>query len=468
MSTAIYPQGMSSYNNRLPQGGYKSWKGTGVLSNPVGITASNIRPLTNNDIGNVFPTGFGLARPIKHFRKGRVIPVQPILVVDPENPFQYIEVNQINYNLNRFTKSSIGASLGGGAGGRGPLTQTIDMPGSVDMKQNVANETNNMSQLNKDCKTCEGVGIISSYYPNNTYLTENPEPNTTNPLLCCNEEKKALRRVIPANTNLPKKYYTTLQQYRENRCKTFQQRAFNFQSGPIDPLLEALSNSTNPFITDAAIKAAKPGSALALLNTYVANCQPNAELEETSEYNLILVMVQIMKNQGILTPAEAAAFYNLGINTFKTFLKYIASLPKNLQPLAGAIYNDFIANPFSGMPITGPSNPAGCKLVVYKPNNPQFAQQGGVSSSTRTFKLNVTTIQKNLAGYNRDQKIGAELNIGNKLTYGQVPAVPFLYKNKSTPCQAQTQIHFQNHKSCTNSDPTGNPSQPAGPSNSTF
>ena len=63
MSSAFYPQGMNTWNNRLPQGGYKSWKGKGVFSNPVGVTATHIRPLTNNDPGNVFPTGFGLARP---------------------------------------------------------------------------------------------------------------------------------------------------------------------------------------------------------------------------------------------------------------------------------------------------------------------------------------------------------------------------------------------------------------------
>ena len=40
MSSAFYPLGMNSYNNRLPQGGYVSWKS----GNPVGITAGTIRP----------------------------------------------------------------------------------------------------------------------------------------------------------------------------------------------------------------------------------------------------------------------------------------------------------------------------------------------------------------------------------------------------------------------------------------
>ena len=78
MSSAFYPLGMNSYNNRIPQGGYKTWKGNGVYQNPIGVVSTNIRPLTNNDYGNVFPSKNGLPRPIKHYRKGRVIPCQPI------------------------------------------------------------------------------------------------------------------------------------------------------------------------------------------------------------------------------------------------------------------------------------------------------------------------------------------------------------------------------------------------------
>ena len=130
MSSAFYPLGMKSYNNHLPQGGYKTWKGSGVNSNPVGVTASHIRPLTNNDSGNVFPTGFGLPRPMKHYRKGRVIPVETtMMVADPNNPDQYMEQSLINYNLNRMVKSSKSSSLGGGSGGLGLLGQMIDNPG---------------------------------------------------------------------------------------------------------------------------------------------------------------------------------------------------------------------------------------------------------------------------------------------------------------------------------------------------
>ena len=82
MSSAFYPLGMnhmpaSGYNHRSTfyNKQYVPPKGVGVNSFPVGTAPGHIRPLTNNDPGNVFQTGFGLPRPIKHFRKGRVIPV---------------------------------------------------------------------------------------------------------------------------------------------------------------------------------------------------------------------------------------------------------------------------------------------------------------------------------------------------------------------------------------------------------
>jgi hypothetical protein len=116
MSTAVYPQGM---RGSMPASGYNhdstyynkqyiTWKGTGPFSNPVGTAPGHIRPLTNNDPGNVFQTGFGLPRPIKHFRKGRVIPPQPITGVpdlvakDPHNGTLTININEnelINYNI---------------------------------------------------------------------------------------------------------------------------------------------------------------------------------------------------------------------------------------------------------------------------------------------------------------------------------------------------------------------------------
>ena len=424
MSTAFYPLGMKTYNNHVHQGGYKTWKGSGVFSNPVGITASHIRPLTNNDPGNVFQTGFGLPRPMKHYRKGRVIPIPPIIIEDPNNPGTYMETSLINYNMNRIVKSSKGSSLGGGSGGLGLLNQMLDNPGGYIIKQNQIDEVSEIEKLNNDCKTCDGVGIVSSYYPNTTYLTENPEANTQNNVWCCNAEKKALRRVLPASTNLKKNYYTTHSQYLQNRCQTYEQKAFNFQTNT--------PNSVN----------VKPGSPLALYNTYFANCQPNGEIYEATEIALINKLLSILYNNGI-SQDEIDAFIAENNYTFENLFNYLNLLPEPEKSLAIEIFVDFMNNPYYGVPFTGPSNPVGCKLTVYKPNNPQFAKQGAVSSSTRMLKLNVDTIQTNAASLNRNN-----VNLVNSVTNSVNPENTAIFKNKAPTCNNSLITRFQNKKAC--------------------
>jgi surface protein len=234
MSSPLYPLGMNSYNNRLPQGGYKSWKGTGVFSNPTGVTAGNIRPLTNNDPTNNAPQKFGLPRPIQHYRKG-------ITVTSLDNS-----------NDSRQVKSS--------TGGGSLVGQMIDIPGGFSIKENPPNETSNTEELDKDCKTCQGVGIISDWQPI-TDLTEKPEPETQSREYCCNQERNALRRARSSNTKLKKNYYTTTANYLYNRCQTFEQKQFNYLS---------TGNTT-----------AKPGAPLSQNNTYNANCNPNLEIQFT-------------------------------------------------------------------------------------------------------------------------------------------------------------------------------------------
>jgi len=406
MSTAQYPLGMKSYNNHLPQGGYKSWKGDGVLSNPVGITAGTIRPLTNNDPTNNFKTGFGLPRPIKHARKGRGFNYT-VLVANEQNPTEYVEVT-----MNRASKSSSMGTL---------VKQMIDTPGGFSVSQNAPNEISNIQSLDNQCNQCTGIGVIASYYPNTTYLTENPENNTQNAVWCCNAEKKARRRTVYASTNLKKNYYTTLQQYRQNRCKTYEQRAFNFQTNiPVELV------GINSFVTEEAVQFAKPGSPLALLNTYLANCQPNGEIYDATENALVAKMLSILLRQSIITQQQYNNFNQTSNSNLDELYNYLNSLPDvNKVPALNA-FVAFINNPYYGVPFSGPSNPVGCKLVVYKPNNPQYAKQGAVSSSTRMLKLNVDTISTNAASIQKQH----------------------LAKDKASMCNSPPIIKFQNKKAC--------------------
>ena len=413
LGTSFYPVGMGLSVNLRNQGGYKTWKGTGINSNPTGVAAGHIRPLTNNDPGNIFPGPFGKPRPLKQYRKGRVIPNVNIITLDKDKEGHFIykdktyipetEVGLIQYNLNRSVKSSKGTSLGGGFGGSGLLNEMQDKPGSYLVKQNPPSEINESLQLNEDCSTCQGVGIVDTYYPNETYLTENPEPNTQNNVLCCNQEKFALKRVVYANTNLPKNYYTTHKQYLQNRCKTYQQKAFNFETnGSLSINAAEIAASKNPTLTTALIRASKPGDPLSITNTYFANCQPNAEIVTASEINLVYTILDILLIQNAITKAQYDSFIEKNEFKFTVLFGYLQNLPKPNRDRALNLFLAFINNPYYGVPLAGPSNPIGCKLTIYKPNNPQYAQQGAVDSSTRMLKLNVTTIEKNAASYNKN------------------------------------------------------------------
>jgi hypothetical protein len=461
MSSAFYPQGMNSWNNRLPQGGYKSWKGKGVFSNPVGVTATHIRPLTNNDPGNVFPTGFGLARPIKHYRKGTVIPVH--YITNPTNEIERVEQLQIDYNVNRAVKSSNGASLGGGSGGSSLISQMIDGPGQFIVKDNTPGtinaglldgdiNTNDTNKINNECETCEGIGIVSSWYPINN-LTEKPQANVTNPLLCCNQQRKAMQRVLPTSTIVKKDYYQTQYMYLYNRCQTFEQRQFNFMHGEVDRNILNLI-SEYPFISAKVIEYTKPGSPLALVNYYVAQCNPNSTINQGIEIGFITAVAKSMVNLGYITQAEYDLLVTLNPGSIEEFINFLKTRLASAEQSEEALkyLYEICSNPYYSSILEGPSNPKGCSRVYYKPNNPQYAQQGGVSSSTRILKLNVDTISTNAANIRRLKGANALQNIAN----GQAPNVPFIYKFKAPTCSASTysgnpyffQGQKQNHQIC--------------------
>jgi hypothetical protein len=365
MSSAFYPLGMNSSNNRLPQGGYKTWKGSGLYENPIGVTSTNIRPLTNNDYGNVFPTGFGLPRPIKHYRKGTITKTD----VDDES---------IKYNLNRNVKSSVGASLSGGSGGLGMIAQVIDNPGAKSMKENLTLNSEDV------CKTCDGIKIVSDWYPIKN-LTEKPQENVTNSVLCCNQQRKAKRRVLGANTNVKKNYYQTSYMYLYNRCQTFQQREFNFLNGPVNSKVASLINN-NPNLAYELLTNVKPGEPLSIYNQYVAQCNPNFTVQRGLELNFIEVVSGSLLNNGYITMDE---YYQL------TESKDIASFMQSLKKYTTEqIYNSIVRD-FETISKETLTNLKGCSQVYYKPNNPQFANQGAVSSSARILKLNVDTISTN-------------------------------------------------------------------------
>jgi hypothetical protein len=484
MSTAFFPTNMRrqaaggySNNSTLENIPYVPWKGTGIFRNPVGVTATHIRPLTNNDPGNVFPTGFGLPRPIKHYRKGTVIPINfNVLTINPNlttsstaleqslnsntltanagkaaippNAAQYVEKSLIEYNVNRAVKSSLASSLGGGNGGTGMISQLIDMPGSFIVKDNGGNSlaegldtsilTDNRGlDIDAECKSCNGVGIVSSWYPINN-LTEKPEQNVTNPLLCCNQQRKAIDRVLPTNTNISKKYYQTTYMYLYHRCQTFQQRQFNFVRGPVDEKLLKLFLAY-PFVTAKILQYTQPGDPLSILNYYVAQCNPNFTVETAVEIGFINSLSKSLLEAKFISELEYTNLINSSPISIQIFISSLQKILTNEQyKLVIDYMYQLAANPYNGSVLAGPSNPKGCAQVYYKPNNPQFAKQGGVASSTRILKLNVDTIST--AAANRLKLKRGNLNSAQSTLYADPSNTPFILKEKVPPCQAATFI----------------------------
>ena len=374
MSSAFYPLGFKTYNNHVHQGGYKSWKGKGVFSLPVGMTATHIRPLTNKDPGNCFSPGFGLPRPLRHYRRGtvpRIEGYEELLKTSPE----------IAYNLNRAVKSSYGSSLGGKNGGL--MAHLMDSPGGYVVKNNSINSP----RISADCEQCHGISIIDNTLPIAS-LTETPEPNVESQELCCNEQRKAERMVQPVKTMLSKKYYQTTYAKLYNRCKTFQQNQYNYKKGA-DPGVSALLNE-NPNIARRLLLQIKPGSPLAITFAYryAGQCNPNFVVENAAIQNFLLGLSQELYQANKITHEQLIILskidsVELYVNELSTILPYA-----QYSEIVNIIYASA-----SNLTDYGED----CSKVNYKPNNYKYAKQGAVSCSNRILQLNVETINKNLS-----------------------------------------------------------------------
>jgi hypothetical protein len=164
---------------------------------------------------------------------------------------------------------------------------------------------------------------------------------------------------------------------------------------------------------------------------------------------LVIKLLSILVSKGILTSEQVLEYESLtNANNFDTLLNYLNSLPDETKVAALSEFDSFINNPYWGVPFAGPSNSNGCKLTVYKPNNPQYAKQGAVSSSTRLLKLNVDTISTNAASIQNYNNTGQQLVTANELYAGNANNYANLLKNKAPTCNNPTIFRFQNKKLC--------------------
>ena len=265
MSSIFFNLGTRSHNRAIPPGGYQSGKGRWPFNNPIGRTTGNIRPLTNKDPSNYHIQRFGLPRPIKQYRNG------------------IIQSSVDDYT--RQVRSYKGADH--------MVTRLMDYPGEY----NIRNGVQEPSCLDN---------VVSTWQPSVT-LTDNPTDITQSKEYCCNWEEKALRGVLPANTVLKKTYYTTNQAYLYNKCKTFEQKQFNYLT--------------------SGNRSAKPGGPLSIPNTYNSNCPSSCivdgPFDGTSDMSRVGCSKVIYKpsnykfaNQGAVS--SSTRLLQLTVNTLRT------------------------------------------------------------------------------------------------------------------------------------------------------
>lgn len=368
------------------------WKSTGENHPPVGIAPAHIRPLTNKDPGNVFPAPFGRPRPIKHYRRGRgfggITAVS--LLGDNATPQELAAAQQLDYNLHRLVLSS---------GHRGSTVQiAMDTPGSVAIVPHVRIAAANDDADQADCNLCQGAKVMANYQPNTTNVTETPNADTCNARWCCNAEKKARTRSRAASTLIKKNYAATAAQLMQQRCMTYQQKQFQYESS-----------------------LAIDGGDHSAPHTFLANCNPGVSGFATRTQTLIDTLLSRMTTAGVLdTEAAAAVRDSDAYTSLQAFGAFVRELE---DPTATAIFEEFLSNPYTGLPREGVSDRnASCKLTVYDPNNKQFATQGAVSASTRTSALKVNTVRTS-AKFLHEPPPSALLDTGNNTPL-------YLLKNK--------------------------------------
>lgn len=158
---------------------------------------------------------------------------------------------------------------------------------------------------------------------------------------CYNAAHKARRRAMSSNTKLKKTYYTTSAQYMYNRCKTFNQKSFNYLSGYTN------EDERNAYLEKFPNASLKPGAPLSQFNKYQGNCAPMC----------------VAQNNNIYVPI----LYGCNKETHP---------PSSINAIA-------------------------CNETMYKPNNNNYAKQGSVSCSERLLRLNVNVINRD----NRDMRL---------------------------------------------------------------
>ncbi|MDB4345586.1 hypothetical protein OAA43_00760 [bacterium] len=128
-----------------------------------------------------------------------------------------------------------------------------------------------------------------------------------------------------------------------------------------------------------------------------------------------------------------SAVYNIGKITQVVIGGYIIDgvsdlvSKEQIRPISNGAYSQGFRTYTNNKKTDCKNEPVGCnKDIYYKPNNVQFAQQGGVSSSSRLLRLKLNTINNNANSVKTAYGKGA----ASALAYSGRPETPFITKQK--------------------------------------
>jgi hypothetical protein len=222
-----------------------------------------------------------------------------------------------------------------------------------------------MSQDLLNLETCDGY--LCNIAPEKLKMLKDGSQSS-----CFNAPLKARRRAMYASTKLKKDYCTTSAQYMYNRCKTFNQKSFNYLSGYTN------EEDRASYLASFPNASLKPGAPLSQFNKYRGNCAPSCVAKDND----------------------------------------------TVVPVLNGCTNSMMTNTATNI------NALKCDKTIYKPNNSNYAKQGPVSSSERLLRLNMDTINKNIANIKDLKKEGAA----------------YLRKNKYTTCNNSYVIKLDDKK----------------------
>ena len=213
-----YHRQMGGYIGLNPQ--IVRWK---PANTPQGVMSGSIRPLYNKDYSNTTVYKHGATRPLHTvWRQGNNIANQS------------------------FVNSSIPHT---------GLRQTIDAPA-------LFITTTNPESLSSPIK--DGIPLCVSDMIPDYDLTNNPLPVSCSPSFCCNQEKKARRMTLAANTIKRDNYFTNTNQYLYKRNKTYSQNSFHY-------LIKPTTNTLPPNDVGNLQSNYKPGGPISTLDNYTYN-----------------------------------------------------------------------------------------------------------------------------------------------------------------------------------------------------